>query len=132
MKISVAHVMFLLALCAAHLSYAQGVYSMRRSVVPSVGGVSASTSYTLRFTLAEPVAGKIASTSNVCDAGFWGGTGVRPCPADITFDGTVDFNDLLEFLNWLSTSDPRADLTRDGVIDFNDLLEFLNLFGQPC
>jgi murein tripeptide amidase MpaA len=55
-----------------------------------------------------------------------------PCPADLTGDGTADFNDLLEFLNLFKTQDPRADFAPDAVIDFNDFLAFLNTYAQPC
>jgi len=55
-----------------------------------------------------------------------------PCPADVNFDGVVDFNDFLEFLNYFNEGSPLADLNHDGVIDFNDLLEFLNAFNWPC
>jgi choice-of-anchor B domain-containing protein len=54
------------------------------------------------------------------------------CPADWNFDGTVDFNDLLAFLNDFNTASPLADLNADGQIDFNDLLEFLNTYNTPC
>jgi hypothetical protein len=54
------------------------------------------------------------------------------CVSDWNFDGTVDFNDLLEFLNNYNGLAPRADVNGDGVIDFNDLLEFLNLYNTPC
>jgi hypothetical protein len=57
----------------------------------------------------------------------------RPvCTADANLDGTVDFNDLLEFLNLSNASDPLADLNEDGVIDFNDLLEYLNVYNAGC
>jgi hypothetical protein len=56
----------------------------------------------------------------------------NPCRADWNADGTIDFNDLLAFLNDYNTSDPRADVNRDGAVDFNDLLEFLNLYNTPC
>jgi hypothetical protein len=57
---------------------------------------------------------------------------VTPCPADLNFDGVVDFNDLLEFLNLYVSADPRADLNEDGVVDFNDFLEYLNQYNLGC
>ncbi|MBM4108313.1 MAG: hypothetical protein FJ255_05800 [Phycisphaerae bacterium] len=54
------------------------------------------------------------------------------CLADWNNDGTVDFNDFLEYLNDFNAQNPRADINGDGVVDFNDLLEFLNLFNAGC
>jgi subtilisin family serine protease len=54
------------------------------------------------------------------------------CDADFNADGTVDFNDLLEFLNLFNSGNRQADVNRDGVIDFNDLLAFVNLYNAGC
>jgi hypothetical protein len=54
------------------------------------------------------------------------------CPGDWNGDGTVDFNDLLGFLNDYNAGSALADLTADGIVDFNDLLEFLNGYNAPC
>ncbi|MBM4109356.1 MAG: hypothetical protein FJ255_11220 [Phycisphaerae bacterium] len=54
------------------------------------------------------------------------------CRGDWNGDGTIDFNDFLDFLNDFNAGAPRADLNADGVVDFNDLLEFLNLYNTPC
>jgi len=56
----------------------------------------------------------------------------RVCPADRNLDRTVDFNDVLGYLNEFNEGLPRADLTGDGVVDFNDFLAFLNYFNGPC
>jgi hypothetical protein len=56
----------------------------------------------------------------------------RVCPADRNLDRTVDFNDLLEYLNEFNAELPDADLNGDGVIDFNDFLVYLNYFNGPC
>lgn len=56
----------------------------------------------------------------------------RVCPADRNLDRTVDFNDVLEFLNEFNDGSPDADLNGDGVVDFNDFLAFLNFFNGPC
>jgi hypothetical protein len=52
--------------------------------------------------------------------------------ADWDGDGTLDFNDLLAFLNDFNAGRPRADLTRDGTVDFNDLLAFLDALAGGC
>lgn len=51
---------------------------------------------------------------------------------DVNGDLTVDFNDLLEFINRFNAGDPRADYNDDGVVDFNDFLIFLNRYNEPC
>jgi len=58
--------------------------------------------------------------------------GPPACPADYDGSGTIDFNDLLEFLNLFNAQSPMAELTGDGVVDFNDMLEFLNRFNAGC
>jgi hypothetical protein len=54
------------------------------------------------------------------------------CAGDWNGDGTIDFNDLLSFLNDFEAQAPRADITADGVVDFNDFLAFLNFYTTPC
>ncbi len=61
------------------------------------------------------------------------GQGPGACgPGDWNEDGTIDFNDLLAYLNDYLAASACADLNGDGVIDFNDLLEFVNRFNTPC
>lgn len=48
---------------------------------------------------------------------------------DVDGDGTVDFNDVLAFLNLYNSGSLAADLTLDCVVDFNDFLAFLNLYN---
>lgn len=54
------------------------------------------------------------------------------CAGDLNGDDTVDFNDLLVYLNAFNAQIPDADLNRDGSIDFNDMLEFLNRYTAAC
>jgi hypothetical protein len=61
----------------------------------------------------------------------------RQCLADWNNDGTIDFNDLLEYLNDFARANQCcynwfADLNGDYTADFNDLLEYLNLYSRPC
>lgn len=58
--------------------------------------------------------------------------GPPACPADYDGNGTVDFNDMLEFLNHFNAQNPMAELTGDGVVDFNDMLEYLNRYNAGC
>ncbi len=58
--------------------------------------------------------------------------GVATCAGDWNRDGTVDFNDFLEYLNDYNSLSECADVNGDGTVDFNDLLVFLNNFNTPC
>lgn len=61
-----------------------------------------------------------------------GGNLRAPCPGDFNRDGTVDEQDLLEFLDGCASGDARADRTGDGVVDADDLLEFLASYVAAC
>jgi hypothetical protein len=53
------------------------------------------------------------------------------CPADVTGDGSIDVEDLVEVvLNW-GPCDCPADVTGDGVVDVEDLVEVILGWG-PC
>lgn len=52
--------------------------------------------------------------------------------ADVNRDGLLDFFDVVTFLGWFSSQDPRADLTNDGLFAFFDVLEFLQRFSAGC
>ncbi len=54
-----------------------------------------------------------------------------PCPADLTGDGAVGFDDVLAILSaWGGTGGPE-DLDGSGAVDFGDLLVVLGAWG-PC
>ena len=54
------------------------------------------------------------------------------CPGDINGDGTLDFFDVMLFLQLFSAQDPVADWNGDGVFDFFDVLGFLAAFSAGC
>ncbi|MCC6675751.1 MAG: VCBS repeat-containing protein [Phycisphaerales bacterium] len=54
------------------------------------------------------------------------------CTADLTDDGSVDFTDYLEFLNYYEAGDARVDFNADGLVDFPDYLEFLVRYEIGC
>ncbi|MCC5787516.1 MAG: hypothetical protein JJU33_12540 [Phycisphaerales bacterium] len=54
------------------------------------------------------------------------------CPADINYDGVIDADDFMQFLQWYAAGDFRADLTNDCVIDADDFFEFLARFASGC
>lgn len=78
------------------------------------------------------IAGQFSTFGGVSSQGLARLIPCRGCAADWNFDGTVDFNDFLAYLNDFNAGLPRADLNRDGTVDFNDLLAFLNLFSAGC
>jgi hypothetical protein len=69
----------------------------------------------------------------VCGGAPCPGSGPGACgPGDWNEDGTIDFNDLLAFLNDYNAQTSCADVNGDGAVDFNDLLEFLNRYNAGC
>lgn len=57
---------------------------------------------------------------------------LRSCPADLAFDGQLDFFDVQEFLNRYASGDLSVDFTFDGTLDFFDVLAFLAFFDAGC
>jgi lysyl endopeptidase len=51
------------------------------------------------------------------------------CPADVTGDGTVDVNDVLELISAWGSSDADSDVDDDGIVDVNDLLIVIDAWG---
>jgi FG-GAP repeat len=54
------------------------------------------------------------------------------CPADLTYDGTLNFFDIAAFLDALSNQDPSSDFTNDGAFNFFDIADFLEAFAAGC
>lgn len=54
------------------------------------------------------------------------------CRADMNADGTLDFFDVMLFLQLFSDHDPQADFTGDGSFDFFDVALFLQAFSDGC
>ncbi len=102
------------------------------------GGIMVATGgpFTLAGTLgqadaSEPLVGGAFSLSG----GFWpGATGVGPCSgADFVEPfGTLDFFDVLAFLNAFTAMQPAADMNNDTVYDFFDVQIYLGLFAAGC
>lgn len=57
---------------------------------------------------------------------------VLDCEFDLDLSGSLDFFDLLTFLNGLSTNDPISDLNLDGSLDFFDVITFLSGLASGC
>lgn len=56
----------------------------------------------------------------------------NPCRVDITGDGLVNTQDVLQFLDIWVTRDPQADWDGNGQINSHDFLVFLNDWIQGC
>lgn len=57
----------------------------------------------------------------------------RPCPADMTGDGSVDVFDLMEFLTRFANEDPATDLVAPfGTPDVFDVLAFADRYAAGC
>lgn len=55
-----------------------------------------------------------------------------PCRGDLNHDGTLDFFDAQQFLNYYSSGDLQADFVADGILDFFDLQAFLQAYSDGC
>ncbi|KAA0215832.1 MAG: hypothetical protein DYG94_06660 [Leptolyngbya sp. PLA3] len=54
------------------------------------------------------------------------------CPADFDESGSVDFFDIIAYLDAYSAGDSAADLNGDGTVNFFDLQDFLGLYTTGC
>ncbi|MFI4897663.1 MAG: choice-of-anchor O protein [Phycisphaerales bacterium JB059] len=55
-----------------------------------------------------------------------------PCPPDFNADGSVDFADVLDFIEAFNNEDPAADLIDDAEFTFDDVAAYLSLFSKGC
>jgi len=54
------------------------------------------------------------------------------CPADLNFDGTLNFFDISAFLTLFNAGNLDADINGNGTLNFFDISAFLTLFAQGC
>ncbi len=58
--------------------------------------------------------------------------GISPCPEDLSGDGEVDFEDILEVLaHWGEDGSMGGDTNDDDYVNFEDILNILGAWG-PC
>lgn len=57
---------------------------------------------------------------------------IDACPPDTNDDGTLDFFDVLLFLNQFAAGEELGDFNDDGLFDFFDVQEFLGAFAAGC
>jgi len=107
--------------------------------VPVTGGWQTWTTIATHVEL--PAGEHVLRLNNASDAGFAFNLNYiefaridQGCnPADLApAFGTLDFFDVLAFLQYFANGDARADITGDGGHDFFDVLAFLDLFTNGC
>ena len=60
------------------------------------------------------------------------GSCVNTCPADMSFDGSLNFFDISAFLSAFNSGNLAADFTGDGSLNFFDISAFLVAFNEGC
>jgi outer membrane protein assembly factor BamB len=58
--------------------------------------------------------------------------GIVSCPADYDANGSLDFNDVSNFINLFNNQLIPGDTNGDGAFDFFDISRFLNIFRSGC
>ena len=112
-------------------------FSIDSFTIDSGGGDSSAGVWTIEGTIGQPDPGVAGGGGGFTVAGgFWTGGGATqsPCPSDLTGDGEVGFQDVVQILNdWgpCGGGDCDSDLDNNGVVGFTDLLLVLNDYG-PC
>lgn len=78
--------------------------------------------------------GTYQGDSSTCtDTDAFGQTpGTVCCKPDTNGDGALAVGDVLDFLSFWSSNDPRGDYNRDGVFAVGDILDFLAYWGTGC
>ena len=96
------------------------------------GGSSIGGAFALAGTVGQPDAGPPSSMTGgdfALTGGFWSR---RPCPEDLSGNGVVDFEDILEVLpHWGEDGSMGGDINGDGIVNFEDILAVLTAWG-PC
>lgn len=59
-------------------------------------------------------------------------SGPGECLADTDMNGFLSNQDVLLFLQWYTSADPRADLNQDQIINFYDIPAFILLYQAGC
>jgi len=104
------------------------------------GGGAVSTAETVNGTfeftgtIGQPdahVGGPLTSGAISFTPAFWNdhAIGATPCQGDLTGDGVVDVNDLLQVITAWDGPGPGGDANHDGVVDVNDMLLVISHWG---
>lgn len=91
-----------------------------------VAGEAAETTILRPVSITDPVARDQLVTIYVL------GTGPDWCPADLDFNGQLDFFDIARFLQAFNEESPWANTNSDFYVDFDDVLAFLDIFTAGC
>jgi hypothetical protein len=110
--------------------------TIRTVSIDSGGGLLAGGSLTLRGTVGQPDAGTLVAAPLALRGGFWPGASSTPppCPPDFDGSGSLDPDDLADFIAAYFTlpPDPRADFDGSGTIDPDDLSDYIGAFFAGC
>jgi hypothetical protein len=110
--------------------------SLRTGTIDSGGSTMTAGTLRLRATTGQPDAGRLtaASPPRTVQGGFWPGVIRPPCPADFDGNGTLNPDDLSDFIAayFSEPPDPRADYDGSGMINPDDLADYIGAFFAGC
>ncbi len=114
----------LLVVCLLVTVPALGQYELSWHTIDGGGGQSSGGQYVLTGTIGQPDAGYLGGDNYELLGGFWVG-------GPLCIVNFIDFANFAEY--WLqSGAGLPADLYEDGTIDYDDLLEFANTWLCIC
>jgi len=67
-----------------------------------------------------------------CGAVVTGEAVIAPCPADMNLDGSLDPDDLADYIGAFFADAPAADINLDGTLSPDDVADFIGLFFGAC
>ena len=111
-----------------------GTLAIASFTIDNGGGESSGGDWNLHGTAGQPDPGVANGGTFVVSGGFWMGGAVASCSSDLTGDGQVGFEDVVQLLNDWGPCGGGAcdsDLDGNGDVGFTDLLLVLNDYG-PC
>ncbi|HMN40731.1 MAG TPA: GC-type dockerin domain-anchored protein [Phycisphaerales bacterium] len=131
------HALALAALCLLP-AHSSAQLAVPFSTVDGGGGTSTGGAYTLTSTIGQPDAGPgtpgatggAGASARTIIGGFWSGGAL--CRADFNNSGTLEVQDIFDYLNAWLTLDPRADFNGVDAISVQDIFDFLNAWLMGC
>jgi hypothetical protein len=109
---------------------ANAQFSIRWSTTDSGGGALAGGTFTLTGTIAQPDAAPPATGAPFTETGgFW--PGLNACRADFNGNGTLEVQDIFDYLNSWFAGNAAADFNGGGLA-VQDIFDFLNAWFAGC
>jgi len=135
-----SHHLTALALLALSTSQADAQTAVRWFTVDGGGRMNCTGgNISVSGTFGQPDAGPIGAPINATmtggiyavRGGFW--AGIRPpCAPDFNQNGTLEVQDIFDFLNAWFALDPRTDFNGVGGVTTQDIFDFLNAWFTGC